>query len=119
MQGLHILSHGCAAAVSFSFTVYLLLQRCCNSFHSHVLSAVCRELKEILGFKNYQTCMREAALLDYNVCGFWWAKEASFTPAQTSFTMAVLHMLLENIRGEEDRQVYTVCVNSLYAVLCL
>uniref|UniRef100_A0A7N6AC14 Uncharacterized protein n=1 Tax=Anabas testudineus TaxID=64144 RepID=A0A7N6AC14_ANATE len=56
------------------------------------------ELKEILGFKNYQTCMREAALLDYNVCGFWWAKEASFTPAQTSFTMAVLHMLLENIR---------------------
>ncbi|XP_026207798.1 ciliary-associated calcium-binding coiled-coil protein 1 isoform X2 [Anabas testudineus] len=59
------------------------------------------ELKEILGFKNYQTCMREAALLDYNVCGFWWAKEASFTPAQTSFTMAVLHMLLENIREKQ------------------
>lgn len=54
--------------------------------------------------------MKEAALLDYHVCGFWWAKEASFTPAQTSFTMAVLHMLLDNMRGEKEGQIYTVCV---------
>lgn len=62
----------------------------------------CRELKEILDFRNHQTCMKEAALLDFYVCGFWWAKEANFTPMQTSFTMAVLHMLLGNIKGGED-----------------
>ncbi|XP_044034214.1 ciliary-associated calcium-binding coiled-coil protein 1 isoform X2 [Siniperca chuatsi] len=55
------------------------------------------EIKEILGFRNHQMCMKESALLDYYVCGFWWAKEANFTPIQTSFTMAVLHMLLDNI----------------------
>ncbi|XP_040923310.1 ciliary-associated calcium-binding coiled-coil protein 1 isoform X2 [Toxotes jaculatrix] len=60
-----------------------------------------KELKEILGFSNHQTCMKEAALLDYYVCGFWWAKEASFSPTQTSFTMAVLHLLLNNI-GEKQ-----------------
>ncbi|XP_070708558.1 ciliary-associated calcium-binding coiled-coil protein 1 [Pempheris klunzingeri] len=59
------------------------------------------EIKEILGFSNHQTCMREAALLDYYVCGFWWAKESNLTPAQTSFTMAVLHMLLDNIREKQ------------------
>ncbi|XP_054455356.1 ciliary-associated calcium-binding coiled-coil protein 1 [Anoplopoma fimbria] len=56
------------------------------------------EMTEILGFRNHNICMKEAALLDYYVCGFWWAKEANFTPIQTSFTMAVLHMLLDNIR---------------------
>ncbi|XP_035524466.1 ciliary-associated calcium-binding coiled-coil protein 1 [Morone saxatilis] len=59
------------------------------------------EIKEILGFRNHQTSMKEAALLDYYVCGFWWAKEASFTPMQTSFTMAVLRMLLDNIRDKQ------------------
>ncbi|XP_041819191.1 ciliary-associated calcium-binding coiled-coil protein 1 [Chelmon rostratus] len=59
------------------------------------------ELKEILDFRNHQTCMKEAALLDFYVCGFWWAKEANFTPMQTSFTMAVLHMLLGNIKEKQ------------------
>uniref|UniRef100_UPI003AAA503B ciliary-associated calcium-binding coiled-coil protein 1 n=1 Tax=Centroberyx gerrardi TaxID=166262 RepID=UPI003AAA503B len=59
------------------------------------------EFEEILGFRNQQTCMKEAALLDYYVCGFWRAKEADFTPTQTSFTMAVLHMLLDNIREKQ------------------
>ncbi|KAK5851375.1 hypothetical protein PBY51_002176 [Eleginops maclovinus] len=59
------------------------------------------ELKEILGFRNHQVCMKEAALLDYYVCGFWWAREANFDPPQTSFTMAVLYMLLENIREKQ------------------
>ncbi|XP_008284737.1 ciliary-associated calcium-binding coiled-coil protein 1 [Stegastes partitus] len=59
------------------------------------------ELKEILGCSNHQTCMKEAVLLDYYVCGWWWAKEASFTPAQASFTMAVLHILLDNIREKQ------------------
>lgn len=48
--------------------------------------------------------MKEAAMLDYYFCGLWWAKEATFTSIQTSFTMAVLQMLLDNIRGEEDVQ---------------
>ncbi|XP_045923977.1 ciliary-associated calcium-binding coiled-coil protein 1 isoform X2 [Micropterus dolomieu] len=55
------------------------------------------EMKDILGFRNHQTCMKESALLDFYVCGFWWAKEANFTPRQTSFLMAILHMLLDNI----------------------
>ncbi|KAF7646347.1 hypothetical protein LDENG_00189250 [Lucifuga dentata] len=59
------------------------------------------EFVEILGFRNHQTCMKEAALLDYYVCGFWWTKEKNFSPAQTSFTMAVLHMLLANIREKQ------------------
>ncbi|XP_051795164.1 ciliary-associated calcium-binding coiled-coil protein 1 isoform X2 [Acanthochromis polyacanthus] len=59
------------------------------------------ELKEILGFTNHQICMKEAVLLDYYVCGFWWAKEANFTPTQASFTMAVLHKLLDNIREKQ------------------
>ncbi|KAM7371300.1 hypothetical protein PAMP_010782 [Pampus punctatissimus] len=59
------------------------------------------ELKEILSFRNHQTCMKEAALLDYYVCGFWWAKEAKFKPTQISFTMAVLHMLLDNIQEKQ------------------
>ncbi|XP_067432781.1 ciliary-associated calcium-binding coiled-coil protein 1 [Thunnus thynnus] len=70
-----------------------LLKRSADQLHS--------ELKEILSFRNHQTCMKEAALLDYYVCGFWWAKEAKFTPTQTSFTMAVLHMLLDNIREKQ------------------
>lgn len=70
---------------------------------------VSREIEEILGYKNHKTCMKEAALLDYYVCGFWWAKEASFSPTQTSFTMAVLHLLLDNVRGEDvtNQEIFT------------
>lgn len=76
----------------------------------YVFFIVCREIKDILGFKNHKTCMKEAALLDYYVCGFWWAKEASFSPTQTSFTLAVLHLLLDNVRGGEvtNQEVFTV-----------
>ncbi|XP_049419785.1 ciliary-associated calcium-binding coiled-coil protein 1 [Epinephelus fuscoguttatus] len=59
------------------------------------------EIAEILGFRSHHICMKEAALLDYYVCGFWWAKEANFTPVQISFTMALLHMLLDNIREKQ------------------
>ncbi|XP_028990512.1 ciliary-associated calcium-binding coiled-coil protein 1 isoform X2 [Betta splendens] len=59
------------------------------------------ELTRILGFNSHQTCMKEAALLDYYVRGFWWAKEAGLTPTQVSFTMAVLHVLLDNIREKQ------------------
>ncbi|XP_030018971.1 uncharacterized protein LOC115439286 [Sphaeramia orbicularis] len=59
------------------------------------------ELNQVLGFWNHQVCMKEAALLDYYVCGFCWAKDADFSPTQTSFIMAVLHMLLDNIRDKQ------------------
>ncbi|KAF1374311.1 hypothetical protein PFLUV_G00248680 [Perca fluviatilis] len=59
------------------------------------------EMNAILGLRNHHICMKEAALLDYYVCGFWWAKEANFTPIKISFTMAVLHMLLDNIREKQ------------------
>lgn len=96
----------------WTFPLYLLLHW--KSVHPDVLCVVCRELKEILGFRNYQTCMKEAALLDYYVCGFWWAKEANFTPIQISFTMAVLHMLLNNIRGGEDTQRRRTVIHSCH-----
>ncbi|XP_072230007.1 ciliary-associated calcium-binding coiled-coil protein 1 [Leuresthes tenuis] len=58
-------------------------------------------LTEVLGCRNHQTCMKEAVLLDYYTRGFWWVKEANFTPGQASFTMDVLHMLLDNIREKQ------------------
>ena len=63
-----------------------------------------RDLKEVLDLRNDQTCMREAVLLHYCVSGLWWATEAGLTPPQTSFIMAVLQMLLDNIRGEDDSE---------------
>ncbi|XP_056285990.1 ciliary-associated calcium-binding coiled-coil protein 1 [Pseudoliparis swirei] len=59
------------------------------------------EMPEVLGLRNHLVCMKEAVLLDYYVRGFWWAEEADFSPTQTSFTMAVLHMLLGNIREKQ------------------
>ncbi|XP_068610637.1 ciliary-associated calcium-binding coiled-coil protein 1 [Brachionichthys hirsutus] len=58
------------------------------------------EMQQILGFRNRRTCVKEAAMLDYYVCGFWWAKEAKFTSMQTSFIMAALHRLLNNIEDK-------------------
>jgi len=68
-----------------------------------------RALTEVLGCRNHQTCMKEAVLLDYYACGFWWVMEANFTPEKASFTMTVLHMLLDNIRGWEgsEREMMT------------
>lgn len=57
--------------------------------------------------------MKEAALLDYYISGFWWAKEVEFTPAQTSFTMAVLHMLLDNMQGVERKRMFFSVKNTL------
>ena len=70
----------------------------------HSWSCVCvstvRQFEAIFNLKNQRTCMREAALLDYYVSGFWWAKEANFSSTQLSFTMAVLQMMLDNMRGK-------------------
>ncbi|XP_041117837.1 ciliary-associated calcium-binding coiled-coil protein 1-like [Polyodon spathula] len=57
-----------------------------------------KKMEDILQFKNRQTCLKEAALLDYYVSGFWWAKEMNFTSQQISGFMTLLHMLLENAK---------------------
>ncbi|MEQ2176365.1 hypothetical protein GOODEAATRI_027213 [Goodea atripinnis] len=67
-------------------------------------------MENILGFTNHRTCVRETVLLHYYLFGFWWAKEARFTPTQTSFTMAVLHMLLENLREKQMSSVDNLVV---------
>ncbi|XP_061087983.1 ciliary-associated calcium-binding coiled-coil protein 1 isoform X1 [Conger conger] len=59
------------------------------------------QLEDVLNFKNRQTCLKEAALLDYFVSGFWWAKEMNFTCQQVSGFMALLQLLLDNIREKQ------------------
>nr|XP_005173023.1 uncharacterized protein C10orf107 homolog isoform X1 [Danio rerio] len=59
------------------------------------------QFENILHFKNHQTCLKEAALLEYFVYGFWWAKEMSFTSEQISFVMALLQQLIDNIKNKQ------------------
>ncbi|KAI4898714.1 hypothetical protein NFI96_030595 [Prochilodus magdalenae] len=60
------------------------------------------QFEDLLGLKKTQTCLKEAALLDYFVVGFWWAKEKNFTCQQISFVMALLQLLIDNMK---DRQM--------------
>lgn len=59
-----------------------------------------RQLVDVLDLKRHKACLKEAALLDYFVAGFWWAKEMTFTCQQISFIMALLQLLLDNIKGK-------------------
>uniref|UniRef100_A0AAY4AE50 Uncharacterized protein n=1 Tax=Denticeps clupeoides TaxID=299321 RepID=A0AAY4AE50_9TELE len=59
------------------------------------------QFEELFGCKNHQTCPKEAALLDYYVSGFWWAKETNFTSEQISFIVTLLHTLLGNVMGKQ------------------
>ncbi|KAM6972603.1 ciliary-associated calcium-binding coiled-coil protein 1 [Aplochiton taeniatus] len=72
-----------------------------NSLLELTVDEVQQQLEEFLGYRNHQTCLKEAALLDYYVSGFWWAKGVSFSCPQMSFTMAVLQLLLDNIRDKQ------------------
>ncbi|XP_076413166.1 ciliary-associated calcium-binding coiled-coil protein 1 isoform X3 [Peromyscus maniculatus bairdii] len=51
-----------------------------------------------LNFKNLQTCLRDAILLDYYVSGFFWAKGMDFSIDQYSKFMTLLDMLLHNLQ---------------------
>ncbi|XP_051008452.1 ciliary-associated calcium-binding coiled-coil protein 1 [Acomys russatus] len=51
-----------------------------------------------LNFKNLQTCLRDAILLDYYVSGFLWAKQMNFSINQHSKFMTLLGMLLHNLQ---------------------
>eukprot|EP00073_Rattus_norvegicus_P041650 XP_008771109.1 PREDICTED: uncharacterized protein C10orf107 homolog isoform X3 [Rattus norvegicus] len=51
-----------------------------------------------LNFKNLQTSLRDAILLDYYVAGFCWAKGMNFSIDQYSKFMTLLDMLLQNLQ---------------------
>ncbi|XP_032744737.1 ciliary-associated calcium-binding coiled-coil protein 1 isoform X2 [Rattus rattus] len=51
-----------------------------------------------LNFKNLQTNLRDAILLDYYVAGFCWAKGMNFSIDQYSKFMTLLDMLLQNLQ---------------------
>ncbi|KAM9197337.1 ciliary-associated calcium-binding coiled-coil protein 1 [Dugong dugon] len=61
-------------------------------------NGVQQKLEEFLDFKNLQTCLKEAILLDYYVSGFLWAKEMDFSVIQYSKFMTLLAMLLHNLK---------------------
>ncbi|XP_057213694.1 ciliary-associated calcium-binding coiled-coil protein 1 isoform X2 [Triplophysa rosa] len=74
------------------------------------------QFKDILDFKNHQTCVKDAALLDYFVNGFCWAREMNFTCQQISCIMALLQHLLYNIKNNQtsfadDFKVFTEIMN--------
>ncbi|KAK7919488.1 hypothetical protein WMY93_010772 [Mugilogobius chulae] len=54
-------------------------------------------LSNKLNLTNSNVCMKEAALLQYYLQGLCWARDTHFSPLQTSFTVAVLDMLIRNI----------------------
>ncbi|XP_058261547.1 ciliary-associated calcium-binding coiled-coil protein 1 [Hemibagrus wyckioides] len=55
---------------------------------------------DVLDLKKHETCVKEASLLDYFIGGFWWTKEMGFTCQQTSFIMALLQLMLDNIKNK-------------------
>ncbi|KFP25408.1 Uncharacterized protein C10orf107, partial [Colius striatus] len=55
------------------------------------------KLEEFLSFKQINTSLKEAILLDYYTAGFWWAKEMNFSLIQLSGFMDLLHFLLDNL----------------------
>ncbi|XP_028648504.1 ciliary-associated calcium-binding coiled-coil protein 1 isoform X1 [Erpetoichthys calabaricus] len=59
-----------------------------------------KKMQEILQIYNPHTCLKEAALLDYYVSGFLWAKEVNLPSQKISSFMTILHMLLDNIKNK-------------------
>ncbi|XP_006045565.3 ciliary-associated calcium-binding coiled-coil protein 1 isoform X2 [Bubalus bubalis] len=62
------------------------------------VDGVQQKLEKFLNFKNLETCLKEASLLDYYVSGFLWAKGMDFSVIQYSKFMTLLDMLLHNLR---------------------
>ncbi|KAI8479789.1 ciliary-associated calcium-binding coiled-coil protein 1-like isoform X1 [Branchiostoma floridae x Branchiostoma belcheri] len=59
------------------------------------------KMADLLNLKDHAVNLQEAAVLDYYVAGFWWAKEQSFTLQQISGFITALSILLENIREKQ------------------
>ncbi|XP_016518128.1 ciliary-associated calcium-binding coiled-coil protein 1 isoform X2 [Poecilia formosa] len=81
-----------------------------QELQEHSAEELLHKMKNILGFINHRTCIREAVLLQHYLSAFWWAKDAKFSPTQISFTMAVLHILLENLREKQMSSVDNMVV---------
>ncbi|KAJ7324304.1 hypothetical protein JRQ81_017324 [Phrynocephalus forsythii] len=64
------------------------------------IAGVQRTLEEFLNLKHRLTSLKEAAILDYYVSGFWWAKALEFTPVQLGGFLTLLKMLLENLETQ-------------------
>ncbi|XP_021061368.1 ciliary-associated calcium-binding coiled-coil protein 1 [Mus pahari] len=62
------------------------------------VNGIQEKLGVFMNFKNLQTCLRDAILLDYYVSGFCWAKEMNFSVEQYSKFMTLLDMLLHNLQ---------------------
>ncbi|XP_033622462.1 ciliary-associated calcium-binding coiled-coil protein 1 isoform X3 [Fukomys damarensis] len=62
------------------------------------IDGVQEKLRMLLHFKNLQTCLKDAILLDYYVSGFLWAKGMDFSIIQCSKFMTLLDMLLHNLK---------------------
>ncbi|XP_023572011.1 ciliary-associated calcium-binding coiled-coil protein 1 isoform X2 [Octodon degus] len=62
------------------------------------VDGVQEKLRTLLNFKNLQTCLKDAILVDYYVSGFLWAKEMDFSIVQCSKFMTLLDMLLQNLK---------------------
>ncbi|XP_061491093.1 ciliary-associated calcium-binding coiled-coil protein 1 [Rhineura floridana] len=59
-----------------------------------------RNLEVFLNLKERLTSLKEAALLDYYVSGFWWAKGLEFTSVQLGGFLTLLNMLMENLESQ-------------------
>ncbi|XP_059890925.1 ciliary-associated calcium-binding coiled-coil protein 1 isoform X1 [Delphinus delphis] len=62
------------------------------------IDGVQQKLEKFLNFRNLQTCLKEASLLDYYVSGFLWARGMDFSVIQYSKFMTLLDMLLHNLK---------------------
>ncbi|XP_064230234.1 ciliary-associated calcium-binding coiled-coil protein 1 isoform X3 [Aotus nancymaae] len=62
------------------------------------VDGVQEKLRIFLNFKNLETCLKDAILLDYYVSGFLWARRMDFSVIQYSKFMTLLAMLLQNLK---------------------
>ncbi|XP_013381651.1 ciliary-associated calcium-binding coiled-coil protein 1 isoform X2 [Lingula anatina] len=58
------------------------------------------KMVEVMQLPNHTADLKEAAILDYYVAGFWWGKERGFTVQQLSGFFTALHRILENVKDK-------------------
>lgn len=73
-----------------------------------------RKLGTFLNFKNLETCLKDAILLDYYVSGFLWARGMDFSIIQYSKFMTLLAMLLQNLKSKYIIFLFLSKTNSVY-----
>ncbi|KAM4702800.1 ciliary-associated calcium-binding coiled-coil protein 1 [Rhinophrynus dorsalis] len=72
-----------------------------NTLLEQDVDGVQRKIEEFFNFKDLQTNLKEAILVDYYVDGFCWGKEMNFTSQQLAGLMGLLHVLMENIATKQ------------------